>query len=125
MAEELTGVCRFCGQTRMIPRDIAILSQDAADRYAAEHCACDNNLKKCRQLSENIDQLCGEECKQYGMDILEENTIDTLKEVGNLCVYGYINSAGFAIKGTSITIKQIKDGVSVSRKKVSSVKLEA
>lgn len=119
---EMTGTCRFCGQTRIVPFEC---EQAEADRYAAENCACDNNMKKCRQLRENIDQLCGEDCKQYGMDILEESTIDTLKEVGRLCVYGYINSAGFAIKGTSITIRQIKDGVSVSRKKVSSVKLEA
>ena len=119
---EMTGTCRFCGQTRIVPFDC---DQETADRYAAENCICDNKLKKCRQLNENIEQLCGEECQQFGMDILEESTIDTLKEVGKLCVYGYINSAGFAIKGTSITIRQIKEGVSVSRKKVSSVKLEA
>ena len=119
---EITGVCKFCGQSRIVPFDC---TQEEADRYAAENCICDNNLKKCRQFSENIDQLCGEECKQYGMDILEENTIETLKEVGRLCVYGYINSAGFSIGGTSIAIRQIKDGVSVSRKKVSAVKLEA
>ena len=59
------------------------------------------------------------------MDIIEESTIDALKEVGRLCVYGYINGASFAIKGTSIAVRQIKDGVSVSRKKVLSAKLEA
>ena len=123
--EEITGVCRFCGQSQIIPPEAGIIYQDEADLYAAEHCACDNNLKKCRQLAENIDKLCGETCKQFGMDILEESVIDTLKEVGKLCVFGYINSASCSVGGTSIVIKQIKDGVSVSRKKVSSVKLEA
>lgn len=118
----MTGTCKFCGQTRMVPFNC---TQAEADIYAAENCSCDNNLKKCRQLRTNIDALCGEECKQFGMDILEEDTIDALKDVGTLCVYGYIGSASFVIKGTTISIKQIKDGVSVSRKKVSSVKLEA
>lgn len=119
---EKTGVCRFCGQTRLVPFDC---TQEEADKYAAENCICDNNLKKVRQLSENIDQLCGEECMQYGMDILEEESIEALKQVGRLCVYGYIASASFTIRGTSLAIKQVKDGVSVVRKKVSSVKLEA
>lgn len=119
---ETTGVCRFCGQTRIVPYEC---DQEVADRYAAENCTCDNNLKKCRQLNENIDALCGGDCVQYGMEILEENTIEALKQVGKLCVYGYITSATFSIGGTSLTIRQIKDGVSVSRKKVSSVKLEA
>lgn len=119
---ETTGVCRFCGQTRIVPFDC---DQKTADQYAAENCACDNNLKRCRQLRENIDALCGEDCKQFGMDIIEESTIDAIKDVGKLCVYGYIDSATFSIGGTSLSVKQIKDGVSVSRKKVSSVKLEA
>lgn len=118
----MTGTCKFCGQTRIVPFNF---TQAEADVYAAENCSCDNSLKKCRQLRENIDTLCGEECKQFGMDILEEKTIEALKDVGTLCVYGYIGSATFTIKGTSIGIRQIKDGVSVSRKKVSSVKLEA
>ena len=118
----MTGTCKFCGQTRLVPFEC---TQEEADLYAAENCACDNNLKKCRQLCENIDKLCGEECKQFGMDIIEESTIDALKEVGRLCVYGYINGASFAIKGTSIAVRQIKGGVSVSRKKVLSAKLEA
>lgn len=118
----MTGTCRFCGQTRIVPFSC---TQAEADIYAAENCACDNNLKKCRQLCDNINVLCGEECKQFGMDIVEEDVIDALKEVGKLCVYGYVGSASFTIKGTSIGIKQIKDGVAVSRKKVSSVKLEA
>ena len=119
---EMTGICRFCGQTRLVPFDC---TQEEADMYAAENCSCNNELKKCRQLRENIDTLCGEACKDLGMDILEEETIEALKDVGTLCVYGYVGSASFVIKGTTIGIKQIKDGVSVFRKKVSSVKLEA
>ena len=117
-----TGVCRYCGQSRIVPFDC---DPDTADRYAAEHCACDNNLKKCRQLSENIDQICGQECRQYGMDSLIEETIHELKEVGKQCIYGYIESATFRLADSTLTIKQIKDGVAVARKKALSVKLEA
>lgn len=119
---EMTGTCRFCGQTRIIPFEC---TQEEADRYAAENCACDNNMKKRRQLCENIDQICGEECKQFGMDILVYDTIEELKQVGTLCVYGYIEAASFRVPDSVIGIKKTKDGVSVSRKKVSSVRLEA
>ena len=52
----MTGTCKFCGQTRIVPFNC---TQAEADVYAAENCSCDNSLKKCRHLRENIDTLCG------------------------------------------------------------------
>ena len=92
--KEMTGTCVFCGQTRLVEAE----TQTEADRIAAEHCTCDNNLKKVRQCSENIEQLC---------------------------VFGHVEAASFRLADSTIAIKQIKDGVAVARKKVSSVKLEA
>ena len=121
MAKEMTGTCLFCGQTRMVEAD----SQTEADRLASENCTCDNNLKRVRQCPDNIEQICGESAKDFGMEIVVEETIDTLKEIGRLCVFGHIEAASFRLADSTIGIKQIKDGVAVSRKKVSSVKLEA
>ena len=39
--KEMTGTCVFCGQTRLVEAE----TQTEADRIAAEHCTCDNNLK--------------------------------------------------------------------------------
>ena len=119
--KEMTGTCVFCGQTRMIQAD----NQKEADRIAAERCTCDNNLKKVRQCSENIEQICGAPAKDFGMEIVTEEVIDALQDIGQLCVYGHIETASLRLADSTIAIKQIKDGVAVSRKKVSSVKLEA
>ena len=43
--KEMTGTCVFCGQTRLVEAE----TQTEADRIAAEHCTCDNNLKKVRR----------------------------------------------------------------------------
>lgn len=96
-----------------------------SDSRAAEHCTCDNNIKKVRQCSENIEQICGESAQGFGMEIVTEEVKEEIKNIGQLCVFGYIEAASFRLTDSTISVKQIKDGVAVSRKKVSSVKLEA
>lgn len=118
---KMTGVCRFCGQTRFVKAD----TQEEADRIAAENCTCDNSLKKNKRLEDNIDQLLGEDSKDFGMEVVEESTIDAIKEIGRLCIYGTIETAAFRVSDSAITVKRIKDGVSVARKKILSAKLEA
>ena len=59
------------------------------------------------------------------METVTEEVIDALKDIGQLCVFGHIAAATVRVPDSTINIKQIKDGVAVSRKKVSSVKLEA
>ena len=118
---EMTGACLFCGQTRIVEAE----SQREADRLASELCTCDNSLKKARQLWDNIDQLCGETARSYGMDIVAEEVKEELKQIGTLCIHGLVEAATIRISDSSITIKQVKDGVSITRKKVLSAKLEA
>lgn len=118
---EMTGVCRFCGQSQIVKASC----QEEADRMAAENCACDNSLKKNKRLEDNIDQLCGEASKGFGMEIIEESTIDAIKEIGRLCIFGTIETAALRVSDSAITVKRIKDGVSVARKKILSAKLEA
>lgn len=118
---EMTGTCMFCGQTRLVEAE----TQKEADRIAAEHCTCDNNLKKVRQCSENIEQICGESAKGFGMEIVTEEVKEEIKNIGQLCVFGYVEAASLRLTDSTISVKQIKDGVAVARKKVSSVKLEA
>ena len=57
--------------------------------------------------------------------IVTEEVIDVIKEIGALCVFGHVNAVSFRVPDSAIVVKQIKDGVAVARKKVSSVKLEA
>ena len=119
--EQMTGTCLFCGQTRLVEAE----DQNEANRIASENCTCDNNLKRVRQCSDNIEKICGETAKEFGLDIVTEEVIDSLKDTGKLCVFDYLQSATFRLTDSTISIKQTKDGVSVSRKKVTAVKLEA
>lgn len=119
--KEMTGTCLFCGQTRMVEAE----TQEEADRIASENCTCDNKLKSSRQCSENIDKICGETAKEFGMDTVVEELIEEMKAIGKLCIYGHVEAASFRLADSTIVIKKTKDVVAVSRKKVSSVKLEA
>ena len=59
------------------------------------------------------------------MEIVTEEVKEEIKNIGQLCVFGYVEAASFRLTDSTISVKQIKDGVAVARKKVSSVKLEA
>lgn len=110
---EMTGTCMFCGQTVLVEAD----TKEEADRLAAERCSCDNDYKKVRRCADNIEQICGEAAKEIGMEIVTEEVMDAMKNIGALCVYGHIESASIRLSESSVTIRKIKDGVAVSRKK--------
>lgn len=118
--ESIMGTCMYCGQTRMVEA----ATQEEADRIAAEECTCGNKSKSIRKCKDNIEQICGPSAQNFGMDILSNETIDVLKDVGELCVLEAIGTATFRLPDSTVAIKQTKDGVSVSRKKVLSVKVE-
>ena len=118
---EMTGTCMFCGQTVLVEAE----TKEEANRLAAERCSCDNDYKKVRRCADNIEQICGEAAKEIGMEIVTEEVMDVMKNIGALCVYGHIEAATFRLSESSVAIKKIKDGVAVSRKKVLSAKLEA
>ena len=121
--EVVRGVCSYCGQTQMVEAD----SDEEANRIATENCRCDAGKKarNARQCADNIEQICGSNAKEYGMEAVITDIIEALQGLGSLCVYGYIEAASIRLPDSTIAIKQTKDGVAVSRKKVSSVKLEA
>lgn len=76
-------------------------------------------------IKELREQICGESAKGFGMEIVTEEAKDEIKNIGQLCVFGHVEAASLRLADSTIAIKQIKDGVAVARKKVSSVKLEA
>lgn len=118
----MTGCCLYCGQTRIVDAE----NQENADLIATRECgACDNPLKKSAKLNSNIEELCGELAREYGMLPLEEDTIDRIKDVGTLIISGDIESASFRVIDSTIGMKNTKNGVSVYRNKTISAKLEA
>lgn len=115
--EQMTGTCMYCGQTRLVFADI----QANADMIATEECsACDNPVKKTKQLLENLDSLLGERAIDYGMPAVDEETLDVIKDAGCQIISGNIEAATFKVKGTTVSIR----GTSVTRKKITSARLE-
>lgn len=120
---EMTGTCMYCGQTRII---LDARDQEQADLIATRECgACDNPVKRNYQVSNNIEELCGESAPNYGMQQLPEELIDLMKDVGSCIIEGTVGSISINVKDSVISIKKSGLGASVTRKKVISAKLEA
>lgn len=121
--EEREGFCPYCGQMQMVEA----VTDEEANYKAMQNCNCDGS-KKARsagQCRDNIREICGTGANNYQMDVLDEEVIDALQELGNLVTKDNIESAVIRLADSTVTIKQTKEGVSVARKKALSVKLEA
>lgn len=121
--ETREGYCPYCGQMQMVEA----ATDEEANYKAVQNCNCDGS-KKARsagQCRENIREICGAGANDYQMDVLDEEVIEVLQELGGFAVYDNIESAVIRLADSTVTIKQTKDGVAVSRKKALSVKLEA
>ena len=121
--ETREGYCPFCGQMQMGEAT----TEEEANSKAAKNCNCDGSKKarSARQCADNIQEICGPGANNFNMDVCDEEVIENLKKLGNLAVYDKIESSVIRLADSTVTIKQTKDGVSVSRKKALSVKLEA
>lgn len=121
--EGMTGTCLYCGQTRII---VDAKDQEEADLIATRDCgACDNPVKRNYQVSNNIEELCGENARAYGMQMLSEELLDLLKDASSHIIEGSLKSVSVNTNDSVITIRKNGPGASVARKKVISAKLEA
>lgn len=118
----MTGTCLYCGQTRIVE----VNDQEDADMIATRECgACDNPVKQTYRLHQNIEILCGDTAKGYGMQELDADLIEEIKDAGELLIRGLIESVTYRVADSTVTLKNTKDGAAVIRKKSISAKLEA
>lgn len=70
---EVFGVCRFCGQSRVI-RVSGEMEQEEADRLVSEACDCNGALmaRSESEVMNRIDELFGPACSQKGFDTVQE-----------------------------------------------------
>lgn len=121
--ETMEGYCPFCGQMQMVEAT----TEEEANSKAAENCNRDGSKKarSAKQCKDNIQEICGPNANEYQMDVLDEEVIEIIKDLGSMCVYDNIEAASIRMPDSVVALKQTKDGVAVSRKKALSVKLEA
>lgn len=117
----MEGICPFCGQVQMV----AACGEQEAIRKAAESCNCDGSKKSrsAAQCADNIQEICGAGANNYNMDVCDEEIIEALKKLGELAIYDKLESAVIRLADSTVSIKQTKEGVSVSRKKALYVKM--
>lgn len=121
--EGMMGTCLYCGQTRIVMDSI---DQEQADIIATRECgACDNPVKRSYQAGNNIEELCGENARAYGMQTLSEELLELLKAASSHIIEGSLKSVSVNTNDSVITIRKSGPGASVTRKKVISAKLEA
>lgn len=121
--KQLEGACIFCGQMQTVLAS----SDEEANQVATENCRCDRSKKarSAKQCKDNIQEICGPNANEYQMDVLDEEVIEIIKDLGSMCVYDNIEAASIRLPDSVVALKQTKDGVAVSRKKALSVRLEA
>ena len=117
---EMTGTCMFCGQQVIVEAE----TQEKADELATEKCSCENDFRKMRKMIENIEKICEEDAKRIGMEVVDDNIVDSIKEIGILCISGQIEAGTIRLQDSTVTLKKTKEGIAVARKKVLSAKLE-
>ena len=85
------GVCRFCGQTKILAQPMP--TQEQADEYATQTCSCDpaKAVRRRKRETETIQQMFGE----YAPTV-----VDLLQQVVDLIRDGLLES------GTSIKLEE-------------------
>lgn len=112
----MQGVCRGCGQLQ----EVTAKTQKEADRKATEMCNCGEaeKVRKHADLMNVIEQICGDAGKEKGLDPVEPETIQRIKEAATLVFKNKFEKASFSVEGSLITIKKSKDHVVCNRKMV-------
>ena len=112
----MQGICKGCGQLQEVPAG----TQEEADQKATAMCNCGEaeKIRKHAELMDVIDDICGEGGKEKGLDPVEPDTIQRIKEAATLVFRNKFEKATFSVEGSLITIKKSKDHVVVNRKMV-------
>lgn len=119
--ETYEGKCKGCGLIQSVLAD----SQADADQRVTDQCDCSESERVIwhQQMIDNIEEMIGHSCTQYGFIPVEEGTAATIKEVAELIFDEKIGKGTFVVDGTTITLIATEKSVKINRKKIKSVTL--
>ena len=118
--EQYEGTCLYCGQKAMVEA----ISPDMADIAASRRCNCDNILKRKANLEELIDDQCGENGRNYGMDPLTTEQLEFVKQVGEAVLEDRAEVCSIKTGESIVTIKKVKKGARVTRRRTQTIQAE-
>lgn len=111
----MTGVCRYCGQTRIVKAE----NQEEADRSVTLNCNCEGGEfeRKKKEVGSRLDELIGETAPEYGWEPAEPEVFDTIRAMAMHILAGDIGSVGIRLADTNLKISRNKGKISIERSK--------
>lgn len=133
------GACRFCGQINMDPEG-KFVGREEADEYASMNCNCHDSqryasrerFQKMREdtlkrANEEIEDLCGEGCRKYGLTSIDEDIKAMIKKSAELIYDDDMKDIAISVSAsTKVKIsKSAKNKIQINRSDVAAFKKEA
>lgn len=115
MAKSMTGVCLYCGQTKIVKAD----DQDEANVIASASCGCmEGELQRKKvHVKEQLDELIGELAPDNGWDPARPDVFNTILEVAYSVAEGSISSCSMRVDDTNLKISRSKGKINIERSK--------
>ena len=112
---DMTGVCKYCGQTKIVKAE----TQEEADRTATLDCNCQGGEleRKKKHVKEQLDELIGELAPDNGWDPVRPEVFETIKELAFLITEDRISSCSMRVDDTNLKISRTKGKINIERSK--------
>ena len=113
--KDMTGVCRYCGQTKIVKAE----DQDDADDKVTLDCSCEGGEfeRKKKEVGSRLDELIGETAPEYGWEPADPDVYDSIRAMAMHVLAGDIGSVGIRLQDTSLKINRSKGKISIERSK--------
>ena len=113
--KELTGVCRYCGQTRIVKA----ADQESADDAATLDCGCPGGeLERTKKhIKERLDELIGETAPDNDWTAVSLKAYEAVISAAYCIAEGEIQTCAMRVDGTNLKIARKGDKISIVRSK--------
>jgi len=100
-------------------------TQEEADKMVTDKCDCAESdmVIYHQKMLDNLEEVAGAGCAQYGFIPTDEEDLNMIHEVAELIFKEKIDKVTFMIDATTLTITNTAKGVKINRKKIKSVTL--
>lgn len=107
----MEGYCIDCGQMHLVDAE----NTEDANRLATERCDCDSEKKWNRIMRQNIEAMCGEECRKLGFSPLEPLALELVELACRLIRSEEITGSKISAADSQIVIKSSSGQIDIKR----------
>lgn len=115
MIKDMTGVCRGCGQTKIVKA----ATQEEADSAATLDCSCPAGelARRVKHVGEQLDELIGELAPDNGWDPVRPEVYKAVRAMAECIAEDRITSCNMRIDDTNLKISRSKGKINIERSK--------